>query len=144
MKIYCEVNDQNTRYAASILMKHYRDEEFLNRLRNVSSFNFTDDSPSVVAHRLPSIMDHLDIKIVPYKSINPFSKAIGYAEGTTIYLNTRKLYLPYIDRVENIYHEATHLCGYSHNGNRATSENLKSVPYLSASIFASHIKSIYG
>jgi hypothetical protein len=144
MKIYVEINDENIRKAASIVMKHYKDKEFLDRIRNVSSFYFTDNSPEIVAQRLPAIMDHLEIYVRPYKTLNPFSKAIAHAKGNEIFINTRKLYFPFIDRVENIYHEATHLCGYSHNGNRATSENLKSVPYLSASIFASHIKSIYG
>jgi hypothetical protein len=144
MKIYCEVNDENTRKAVSIVMKHYKDNEFLSRLRNVSKFNYTSDSSEIVAHRLSSVMDHLEIKVVPYKTINPFSKVIGHAKGNTIYVNTRKLYLPYIDRVENIYHEATHLCGYSHDGNRVTQFNLKTVPFLSAAIFSKFIQEIYG
>jgi hypothetical protein len=144
MKIYCEVNDLNTRLAASIVMRHYRDEQFLSRLKNVTNFNYTTDSSRVVAQRLSTIMDHLEIKIKPYKSINPFSRAIGYAEGNTIFVNTRKLHLSHIDRIENIYHEATHLCNYSHDGNRVTQFNLRTVPYLSASIFARYIQELYG
>jgi hypothetical protein len=144
MKISCQVQDENTRKAASIVMKHFKDEQFISRLRNVSNYNYTEDLSHIVAERLPTIMSYLEIKIVPYKSFNPFSKAIGYAEGNTIFVNTRKLHLSYIDRIENIYHEATHLCGYSHDGNRVTQFNLRTVPYLSASIFARYIQEIYG
>jgi hypothetical protein len=144
MKIYCEVNDENCRKAASIVMKHFQDREFLQRLENVSSFNYTTDSSQVVAQRLAKIMSHLEIKIVPYKSMNPWSKAIGYAEGNTIFVNTRKLHLSFIDRVENIFHEASHLCNYSHDGNRVTQFNLRTVPYLSASIFARYVQELYG
>lgn len=143
MKIYVEINDENIRKAGSIVMKHYKDKEFLDRIRNVSSFYFTDDSSEIVAQRLPAIMEHLEIYVRPYKTVNPFSKAIAHAKGNEIFINIRKLYFPFIDRVETIFHEATHLCGYSHNGNRATAENLKSVPYLSASIFSKYIKEIY-
>jgi hypothetical protein len=144
MKIYCEINDENVRRAASLVMKHYRDEDFLARIRSIPKFNFTEDSPKSVSEKLPQLMDVLEIKIVPYKSINPFSKAIGYAQGKTIFLNTRKNNMTVLDRVETIYHEATHLCGYAHDGNRVTLFNLLTVPYLSASLFARFVKEIYG
>lgn len=143
MKIYVEINDENIRKAASVLIKHYKDKHFLDRIRSVSSFYFTDHSPEIVAQRIPRIMDHLEIYIRPYKPLNPFSKAISHSEGNEIFINTRKFYFPFIDRVETIYHESTHLCGYSHNGNRPTVNNLRSVPYLTASLFAKYVKEIY-
>jgi hypothetical protein len=143
MKINVEINDDVIRRAASAVIKHYKDEEFLRRIKNVSSFYFTDQSPEVVAQRLPAAMDRLEIYIRPYKSMNPFSRAIAHAKGNEIFINTRKLNFPYIDRVETIFHEASHLCGYSHNGNRPTSDNLRSVPYLAAALFSRYIQELY-
>jgi hypothetical protein len=143
MKIYVEINDENIRKAASIVMKHYKDKEFLDRVRNVTSFYYTDHPSEIVSQRLPTIMDHLEIYVRPYRSVNPFSRAIAHAKGNEIFINTRKLHFPFIDRVETIYHESTHLCGYSHNGNRPTADNLRSVPYLTASLFAKYIQEIY-
>lgn len=143
MKIYCEVSDENTRTACSVVMKHYQDLQFHQAIKLVPKFNHTDLSSYDVSKKLYDTMPFLEIFVKPYAPKLPWSKAIGYAEGNTIWVNTRKLYLSKYDRIENIFHEATHLCGFSHNGNRVTAYNLKTVPYLSASIFKQHVYKIY-
>ena len=143
MRIFCEVNDENVRKAASILMKHYKDEDFLNRVREEDFFNHSQHSPVTVASVLEKFPKNITVIIKPYKTLNPFSNVIGYAENNIIYVNTRKLGLNWLDRVENLYHEMTHICGYSHKGNRVTGYNLKTVPYLVANIFKRHVSEIY-
>lgn len=143
MRIICEVNDENIRKSASIMMKHYNDEDFINRIREEDFFNHTQHSPVTVASVLERFPNNITIFIKPYKTWNPFSNVIGYAENNIIYVNTRKLGLNWLDRVENLYHEMTHICGYSHKGNRVNAYNLGTVPYLAANIFKRHVSEIY-
>jgi hypothetical protein len=144
MKIYCEVNDENVRRAASLVMKHYADSQFIERIKNVEKFNHTPFSSHEVSKMLPKLMSVSSTIIKPYKTLNPFSSVIGHAADGIIYVNTRKLGLPLYDRVGNIFHETTHLVGFSHKGNRPDAYNLRSVPYLSAAIFARYTQEIYG
>lgn len=143
MRIICEINDENVRKSATIMMKHYNDEDFLTKIREEDFFTHTNHSPVTVASVLEKFPKDLLIFIKPYKTFNPFSNVIGYADKNIIYINTRKLGLNWLDRVENLYHEMTHICGYSHKGNRINSYNLQSVPYLTANIFKRHVSEIY-
>lgn len=144
MKIFVGMNDENIRRAASITMKHYADAEFLNRLAKVKKFNHTDYSPLEVSKILPVAMKDISLEVIPYKSINPFSAAIGYAEGDKIFINTRKPNLPVMDRVQTLYHESCHVVGFTHKGNRPNMYNLGTVPYLAANIFMGYVREIYG
>ena len=144
MKLYVQINDETIRRAASIVMKHYADEEFLRRIREVDNFNHTTFSPVQCAAVLPKHMQNLSVRIVPYMTFNPFSNVIGHAKSDMIFVNTRKLHLPLMDRVQNIYHECTHLIGFSHKGNKPNAYNMKTVPYKAASIFSQYAKEIYG
>jgi hypothetical protein len=143
MRIICEINDENIRKSASILMKHFNDQDFLTKIREEDFFNHTLHSPVTVASVLERFPKDITLIIKPYKTFNPFSNVIGYAEGNIIFINTRKLGLNWLDRVENLYHEMTHICGYSHKGNRVTGYNLQTVPYLVANIFKRHVSEIY-
>ena len=77
-------------------------------------------------------------KIVPVFTYRPkwiFSKAIGYFDGESIHINTRKLHdLSHADIVGLLCHEYSHAVGYSH-GNNYPSENKNkfSVPYFISS-----------
>jgi len=139
MRIICEINDETIRKASAIVMKHYKDDDFLEKLIEVDSFNHTHQSPIMVSFQLGNMPRSMTFTIKEYKSLNPFSKAIGYAKDGIIYFNSRKSGT-ILDRVETIYHEITHLCGYSHNGNRVNSYNLLSVPYLASNIFKNYVK----
>lgn len=72
------------------------------------------------------------IPVFTYKPFNPFTKAIGYFDGKSIHINSRKL--PFMTTVEiaaNLIHEYAHYCGYTHGSNWKTEEKcLYSVPYF--------------
>lgn len=143
MKIYNQVNNEDIRKASLIVMKHFLDKEFLDRVEAVDRFNYTEHSPLEVSLRLKAVVPFLEIYIKPYKTLNPFSRVIGYAQSNTIFVNTRKIDLPYYERVENIAHETLHLCGYKHRGNYVNAFNLKTVPYMVGSIFKNYVVDIY-
>jgi predicted metallopeptidase len=140
MNIKLEINDETIRKAASLVMEHYKDEEFLVNVRATGSFNHTKDRGNSIADKI--IDSNLEITIKPYKTFSPWSKVIGYAKGNVIYVNTRKFDLPLKDRVENIFHEFLHTLRYSHKGNRVTAYNLRSVPYAVSSMFVKYLESI--
>jgi len=140
MRFEIFINDPIIHKAANIVETHYKDQAFLNILCGVERFNFTYHSGVHVAANIAS--SELKIQIKPYTSLSPWSKVIGYATDNTIYINTRKLDLPLKDRIENIRHEIFHLQDYSHKGNRVTEFNLRTVPYLGASLFVKYLKSI--
>lgn len=132
--------DERIALASKLVMDHYKDMAFLERLALIQSFNHTKDSGAHVALRI--LRANIDIVIKPYKTFSPWSKVIGHAKGNTIYVNTRKLDLPLEDRVANIMHEALHLLGYSHKGNRVTEYNLGSVPYKVSKMFSEYVMSL--
>lgn len=137
------MQDQKISLAAYYVANNYFNEKFLEKIKAVQNFNHTELDSKEVAEKIWREFNKLNVNVVPYKTVNPWSKVIGYAKGNTIYVNTRKSDLSLLDRIENIFHEATHLIGFSHDGNRVTNYNLKTVPYLSANIFKNFIKEEY-
>lgn len=142
MKFRNEVENSTIIKAADIVMKHYKDAEFLDRVEAVESFEFTRDNGAAVAWHI--LTCNITMSIKQYKTFSPWSKVIGYAKGNTIFCNSRKFDLPLYDRVNNLFHEGTHLLGFSHNGNSATGKNLDSVPYRAGKIFEDYVREIYG
>jgi len=143
MQIKVMVNDENIRKAAMIVMKHYNDRAFAGLIINVQKFNHTEHSPVQVALVVEKVMDSLEVEIYSYKSINPWSKAVAYADGNKIYFNSRKS-ASYIERAGTIMHECLHLVGYQHDGNYVTKYNLLTVPYKIQMLFERYIQGIYG
>lgn len=139
MKIIVNVNDETIRRAAALTIRHHADPEFLRRVASVPYFYHTEHSPEAVAGSIKFYGESAMVFIEGYKSINPFSKAIGYADGNTVFFNLRKTGSLY-DRIETIMHEITHLCGYSHKGNFVNAYNLKTVPYVVGGLFKDYIK----
>lgn len=62
---------------------------------------------------------------------NRFSRVVGYEKGDgKIYANRKYWdFFKLSDKVSNVAHEATHLMGFHHNGNKASGNEL-TVPYL--------------
>jgi hypothetical protein len=140
MKIHVEVDCGIIKASAILVEKHCNDNEFFDSLLKVQKFNHTKLPTPQICEVLFS-KTAMDIYIKPYKSVNPFSAAIGYAEGNVIYANIRKLdSIDLYERIQNIYHEYCHLAGFSHDGNRPTPYNLGSVPYLAGRLFAEYVK----
>jgi len=145
MKIKVEMADETIYKATKLVIKHCQDREFLRRIESQEqNFNHTLLNPKQVMEQLFNSSNMAVMAIRPYKSINPFSKAIGYAEDNIIYVNTRRLDLPLYDRIQNIYHEFCHVSGFTHKGNFATKYNMDTVPYKASKIFADYVKEIYG
>lgn len=143
MYILNKVNDESVSKACDLVRKHFQDKVFIATIHQEDRFNHTSDTGKIVSDKIYGNMDKLTVYVKPYKTMNPFSRVIGYAECNTIYVNTRKT-LPVLDRAENIFHECMHLIGYSHKGNRDTAYNLETVPYKAARLFRKHLESIYG
>lgn len=121
-------------------MKYATDSEFYRHLvYTAEDFNHTDKTVAEVANDLQVKMVGLKVKVIPYKTWNPWSSVVGHAKGGTIYVNTRKLDLTLQDRIANLFHEATHLCGYSHRGNTPSAYNNATVPYLASRVFAAYV-----
>jgi hypothetical protein len=138
MKITSEINDPTILKAAGLVMRHYRDAAFLEKVGRVEKFNHTADSAARVAIKIMGAENEIIIR--PYTTFNPWSRVIGHARDNIIFVNTRKLDLPLLDRVENFYHEWLHTIGYSHKGNRVNSYNLGTVPYKVAKMFREHVQ----
>lgn len=137
-----KIPDLSVRMAAHYVYLHHQDPEFLKRIRSVKEFTHTKLHPIEVSKAIELNIIKLKIPIVGYKTVNPWSKAIGYAKNGTIFINERKSF-GVLDRAETILHETLHLIGFSHNGNRVTNYNLQSVPYLASNIFVNYLKEIY-
>ena len=96
-----------------------------------ATFNHTTDNLTQVFNKIHKSQDaSVRIEVRTYRPMWRWSKAIAYAKGGTIFVNEYKISsLDVADYVGNFVHEAMHVLGYSHKGNRVTAYNLKTVPY---------------
>jgi hypothetical protein len=142
--ISVHIDDTVIRASATLMSRHCTDEAFLDLIADVEKFNHTKLSSEEVAHSLFNASYSIDIDIRGYRTWNPWSKVIGYAEGNTIFVNMRKLQdLDVYERAGNFYHEFCHLAGFSHDGNRVTPYNLNTVPYRAGQIFEDYLRSLH-
>ncbi len=137
MKFMVFSDDPTLHRAAILVEKYYNDPEFLNILSKVPKFNNTNNNGQKVAFDIED--SHVVMKVKLYKTKFPWSKTIGYAEGDTIWVNSRKLDLSLADRTENFMHEPLHLLGYGHVGNYNNAFNRETVPYKVAAIFRQYL-----
>jgi len=137
MKIDNQVSDPTVQQACKLVEKHYKDRSFLKLVKGVSQYNHTRDTAAMVADKIKD--SQLQIFVKSYTSKNPWSLAIGYAKGNEIFLNTRKMDLPLGERAGNIMHEAMHLLGYTHRGNRPNTYNKGTVPYKVGNLFGEYV-----
>lgn len=142
--ISVHLDDTVIRAAATLMTRHCTDKAFLAKVSEVKKFNHTNLSSREVADTLFNAAYSIDIEVRGYRTFNPWSKVIGYAEGKTIYVNLRKLQdLDIYERANNFYHEFCHLAGFSHDGNRVTPYNLGSVPYKAGQIFEDYLRELH-
>lgn len=141
MLIKVNVNDENIRKAASIVMKHYKDKQFLELILNVTNFKYTYQSPLQVALSIEQAK--IEVEVEYYKSFNPWSRATAHTKNNVIYINTRK-FASVVERSGTLIHECMHVLGYEHKGNRVTSFNLQTVPYKVQMLFERYVRGIYG
>jgi hypothetical protein len=110
---------------------------FYEQLCNVQKFNHSEMSGKQVWEAM--FQTALTVEVREYKTWNPWSRVIGHAKNGVIYFNMRKKDIDQQSSVEFILHELMHLWGFKHNGNRVTSYNLKTVPYMVARMFAKYV-----
>ena len=134
MIIKCEVDNEIVKKACELVEMHYKDEEFL-KVMDSTTFNMPGMKYSYVVKN-----SSIEISVKSYRTRNPFSSVVGYFDGKTIWVNTRKIDMPLEDRTANIWHELSHAMGWQHKGNRVTEFNLKTVPYLGSKLFVDYLK----
>lgn len=103
-----------------------------NLIEHISSKeDFKYNSGMGIQIALNLILAREPIDIYVYKSINPFSKALGYFDGESIWINSRKIdSLNSSELIGLLLHEYAHYCGYKHGNNYKTLDKcLYSVPY---------------
>ena len=112
--------------AESILMAG---SNMINELAEKDDFKYNSGHGVQVALNLILVKE--PINVYTYKSINPFSKAIGYYDGEAIWINSRKMQAMDINSLVGLFiHEYSHYCGYGHGNNYKSQEKcLYSVPY---------------
>lgn len=107
--------------AAVLTLKFVNEPAFWQLL--AETFYDTGIEDDLITHEI-DIRRHLEymflksnctVYVVPYKAWFG-SKVLGYAEGNTVFENTRKMnVLSLPERIGHIGHEITHLFGYSHS-----------------------------
>lgn len=143
MNIIVKVDDPILRASARLMEEHCRDRAFMKKIAEVKHYNHTSLSPVEIAQALYVHSYDMTIIVEGYKSVNPWSKAIGYAQDNEIYVNLRKIQdLDIYERCGNFYHEFCHLAGFKHDGNRVTPYNLGSVPYKVGQIFEDYLREL--
>lgn len=141
MKIINETSNENIRKACAIVLKHYKDDEFLKMVKEIDTFNYTSDPGIIVAHKIQSFNG--EVRISSYRPFWRWSKAIAYEKNDVVYFN-EYIDAPVLDRVETIAHEIYHAIGYSHKGNYVNQFNISTVPYLCANLFKKYVSEKLG
>lgn len=101
----------------------------IKHLRTKTDFKYKSGTGEEIAVNL--MFQREPINIYVYKPFYPFSKAIGYYDGESIWINLRKMEVMHIyDLVGLLLHEYAHYCGYKHGNNYKSKDKcLYSVPY---------------
>lgn len=110
------------------------DSKMIEEIRNKSDFKYDSGGGEWVAWVL--LKERPPIDVQTYKPKNPWTKAIGYFDGVSIHINSRKLpYMTIEDITANLCHEYAHYAGFHHGkgwgSNKKTLDKcLYSVPYF--------------
>lgn len=101
----------------------------IKEIKNKNDFKFNSGTGEEISQNL--LFQREPINIYCYKPFYPFSKAIGYYDGESIWINLRKMEAMDIsDLVGLLLHEYAHYCGYKHGTNyKSKYKCLYSVPY---------------
>lgn len=109
--------------------KKLNDPVFRRKVKAVKEFDMSDhDGRQVLANLL-----QVRCQVKLYKSKWPWSKAIAYTIGNSIYLNTRKNPRELKSMLNTLIHEAAHCADYSHGNNSSVGKE-NTVPYKVGSL----------
>lgn len=133
--------------AMNIVLAHYRDASFVNRIRTHQGFKNTDDTAGEIAQKIDRAANQ-NIQLVVYTTINPWSSAQAYTDAErvpqVIHFNMRQIQLraptplTIAAKVETLMHEFMHCLGYEHGTNRA-GPTQEMVPAKAAAIFVTDL-----
>ena len=112
---------------ATDLLTH--ESKMIDDVMNKNDFKYNSGTGEEVAQKLLRPLP--PIKVNTYRPWNPWTKAIGYYDGTGIYINVRALeWMTVTDITANLIHEYSHYAGFGHGNNYKTNDKvLFSVPY---------------
>jgi hypothetical protein len=104
--------------------------KMIEEIKTKNDFAFNSGIGAKVAANL--LLDRPLVPVFLYKSINPFTKALGYFDGKAIHINRRSLdKLSIVQLTGLMLHEYGHYCGYTHGNNfRTKAKTETSVPYF--------------
>lgn len=129
--------------AIQVVLKHYRDEEFLRRFKEVT---FSCGSTyETIMERMANEQTHSLVTIGRYRPWWFLSRAVAKYTTTTgghktILFNQYRLdALEVSDLIETVFHEICHHWGFKHVTNYRTAYNLETVPYKLSTIFKQYI-----
>jgi hypothetical protein len=121
IKVHEALKGTQVEQALALLLIYVKEDAFWDAFADamdgtdLSHHDILEDDNDIYVHIRFMFMRDLNILIVPYKTRNPFSSVLGYAEGNRVYENTRKLKsLTLAQRVGHLIHEILHLFGYRH------------------------------
>lgn len=99
----------------------------ISALKEKNDFKFNSGTGQQVVAQLLRV--HPMVKVYYYRPWNPWSGAIGYYDGTGIYINSR-IVLTREGQIANLLHEYAHHAGFEHGNNYWSQEKSEfSVPY---------------
>jgi hypothetical protein len=106
------------------------DSLMIKELQSKNDWKFNSGTAGEVIVKL--LEEREPIKIYTYRPWNPFTKAIGYYDGTAIHININKLdSFDFKELCGLLLHEYAHYCGFKHANNFKSKEKcLYSVPYF--------------
>lgn len=139
MKINIKTSDATIIEAVRLFEKYWDEYDFIASIANHGEFNECDLHGYRLGNAILQRFSDLEFTVTTYRPWNPWSKAIAYASGKTIYFNTRKSF-PLMDRVETIWHECSHLAGFKHRGNQNNEWNRGTLPYFGAGLFREFVE----
>jgi hypothetical protein len=137
MKIKVMLESQKIHQAAELAIDFF--EGHLGYILDKDKFTFTADTPVQVFNKLASMQHSLEVDVLAWKPLNPWTSAIATTfknKPGKIFINVSKIPQRSVeDYVATICHEASHLMGYNHgsNSNQGSIEKLNSVPIWLAS-----------
>ena len=104
--------------------------KMIEEIKTKNDFVFGSGDGLKVAANL--LLDRPLVPVFLFKSINPFTRSLGYFDGKAIFINRRSLdKLSIVQLTGLMLHEYSHYCGYGHGNNFKTKAKTEtSVPYF--------------
>lgn len=126
----CTLNDNISHAIKQVERLLTEESSMIKELKSKNDWQFNSGSAENVVSSLLKTRDVVDV--YTYRSINPFSKAVGYYDGEAIHINLNRIKtFNFEDLCGLLLHEYSHHCNFKHDNNFKTKQKcLYSVPYF--------------